>query len=108
MPRKVADVQLRAYVRWFLPSGSMAASYVQVLSREYSKSSVRPMVPRTSTCTVCRAYFWWSPYIRLHYRQQRMSVRRSVHQLKSLNYPSSVLSDPKRKLTPSTKPLMPS
>jgi hypothetical protein len=49
------------YVLWFLPSGSIAASYVQVLSRGYSKSSVRPVVPHTSTCLVCRAYVQWSP-----------------------------------------------
>jgi hypothetical protein len=44
------------YVWWFLLSGSMVDLYVQVLSRGYSKSSIRPVVPRTSACTVCRVY----------------------------------------------------
>jgi hypothetical protein len=48
------------------------------------------------------------PSIRLHYRQQRTSVRPSVCPLKSPNYPSSVLSDPKPKLTLPTKLPMPS
>jgi hypothetical protein len=31
-----------AYVRWFLSNGSMAASYVQLLSKGYSK--IHPVV----------------------------------------------------------------
>jgi hypothetical protein len=54
-----------ADIQWFLPSGSIATSYVQVLSRGYLKSSVRLVVPCMSTCTVCRVYVQWSPpYIR--------------------------------------------
>jgi hypothetical protein len=39
------------------------------MSRHYPKgipkSSVRPVVPRTSTCMVCRAYVqWFLPYVR--------------------------------------------
>jgi hypothetical protein len=44
-PEKQRTSGQRAYVRWFLPSGSMAASYVQVLSKGYSKSSVHSVVP---------------------------------------------------------------
>ena len=55
-----------AYVRWFLYSGSKGVSYVQVLPKGYSKSSVRLVVPRTSACTVCRAYIRWSPPARPH------------------------------------------
>jgi hypothetical protein len=107
-PEKQRTSGQGAYVWWFLPSGSMAVSYVQVLSRGYSKSSIRLVVPCTSASTVCRAYIRWSPHIRLHYRQQRTSARPSVRPPKSPNYPSSILSDPKPKLTPPTKPLMPS
>jgi hypothetical protein len=63
-PEKQRTSSQGAYIRWFLPSGSMVASYVQVLSRGYSKSSVRPVVPHTSACTVCRAYIQRSsPYV---------------------------------------------
>jgi hypothetical protein len=51
-----------AYVRWFLSNGSMATTYVHVLTRGYSKSSVCPLVLRTSTCMVYRACVQWSPH----------------------------------------------
>jgi hypothetical protein len=69
------------YVRWFLHNGPKGVSYVQVLPKEYSKSSVHPMVPRTSAYTVCRAYVQWSPHIRSHYKQQRTSAKPSVRLL---------------------------
>jgi hypothetical protein len=56
------------YVQWFLSSGSKATSYVQVLSRGYSKSSIRPLVPCMSACTIYKAYIRWFPHVRPHYR----------------------------------------
>ena len=44
-----------AYVRWSLHSGPKGVSYVQVLSKGYSKSGVRSMVLCMSICTICRA-----------------------------------------------------
>jgi hypothetical protein len=38
------------------------------------------------------------PHVHPHYRQQRMSAKPSVCPSKSLNYPSSILSDPNPKL----------
>jgi hypothetical protein len=55
--------------------------------RLYGLQSVRPVVPT----------------VRPHYRQQYMSARLSVRSPKSPNYHSSVLSDPKPKLTPLSK-----
>jgi hypothetical protein len=60
--------------------------------RLYGLQSVRPVVP----------------LVRLHYRQQCTSARLSIRLPESPNCPSSVLSDPKPKLTPTTKLLMPS
>jgi hypothetical protein len=37
-----------AYVRWSVHVGPKSVSYVQVLPKGYTKSSVRPVVPRTS------------------------------------------------------------
>ena len=45
-----------AYVRWSLHSGPKGVSYVHVLSKGYSKSSVHPVVPCTFACTICRVY----------------------------------------------------
>jgi hypothetical protein len=47
-PKKQQMSGQGAYVRWFLPNGSMVALYVQVLTRGYSKSSVHLVVPRMS------------------------------------------------------------
>jgi hypothetical protein len=90
----------------FLPNGFIAISYVQVLTRGYSKSSVRRVVPHTSACTICRTYVRWSPPVHPHYRQQRTSARPSVCPPKSPNYSFSALSDPKPKLTHTTKLLI--
>jgi hypothetical protein len=63
-------------------------------------------------------YFWHMSAVRFvectfsglpmrpYYRQQCTSTRPSVRPIKSPNYPSSVLSDPKLKLIPPTKLLM--
>jgi hypothetical protein len=48
------------------------------------------------------------PPIHPYYRQQHTSARLSIRLAKSPNYPSSILNDPKPKLIPPTKPLMPS
>jgi hypothetical protein len=65
-------------------SGGLCTSVQKVshTSRYYPKglpkSSVSPVVPRTSSSTVCGAYFWWSPHVHPHYRQKHMSSRPSV------------------------------
>jgi hypothetical protein len=42
-----------AYVRWFLHSGPKSVSYVQVLSKGYSKSSTSPVVRFTECTSSC-------------------------------------------------------
>jgi hypothetical protein len=49
------------YVRWFFPSGSKAVSYIHILSRWYSKSSIRLICLAHVRYTICRAYVRWSP-----------------------------------------------
>jgi hypothetical protein len=101
-PKKLQTSSQGAYVQWFFPSGSKATLYIHVLIRGYSKSSICLVVPRISACKVCRAFVQWSlsPHV--------CTTDNSVRPSKSLNYPSNVISDPKPKLTPSTKLLTPS
>jgi hypothetical protein len=44
-PEKQRTSGQGAYVQWFLPSGLMVTSYIQVLIKGYSKSSICLVVP---------------------------------------------------------------
>ena len=82
-----------------LHSGPKVVSYVQVLTKGYSQKVVYVRHFRVCLCTICRAYVQWSLHVSPHYKQQCTSTKPSVRLSKSPNYPSSVLSDPKTKLT---------
>jgi hypothetical protein len=47
LPDRAADVR-QPYVRWSVHIGPKGVSYVQVLPKGYTKSSVRLVIPRTS------------------------------------------------------------
>ena len=94
-----------------------------------TNNSVCLVVPPHTSALQTAAYIWWSPHVRLHYKQYCMvdgpphtfvlqiaayirtndkSIRLSVRQSEGLKCLFCVLSDPKPKLTLLTKLLMPS